>query len=790
MKRILLVIGILASGMVAAMAQTTQQREVAPFDMGSDGSGPAPMAVDPQQPDAVVAETPEQLPFFRYIVPADSMRVEGENIDRAWSIYLTDAQANSPAKLNIGYQNSIFLAPEFSNLTVSINNIQIAQPPLNSSERVTDHRYEIPAGVLKPGYNLISFRLKQRHRTDCGLTSTYDLWTDIDPERTFLVFSDPDAALLSRTEDIRAVGVDDMGRTQFHIVAPGLSDPITADPLIELAQGLALLADMPNTYFTYSRGEPAMFKSGVLPVYVGTSAELKPLLGDALPEIGTNQSARFISTNALGQSVLVLVAPSWQRIGPLVDGITRPAARSASVKDQAYSTHSWRKQDTQLLTGKRTLTFEQLGIPSQEFSGRVFRAEFAIGLPADFYADAYGEARLLLDAAYGPKVLPGSRLHIFVNDQLASTWPISTVNGAVLRRTPITFTMRHLRPGVNKIVLEAALLTKEDAECLPGTTSDEEARFAIFDTSEFDMPNFGRVAQVPNLWATSGASFPYSSHEDRIPLFIDSLDPDTYSTASNFVAKLANAARHQIPVDVVQSMSDVGKGDAIFTGSIGLIPTEVLRQTQISQTSRSVWTQQVGGEANYDQAPETTIEQWDEAVTAGWYNWIFEVEKYLKRNYDLSFDTLRFLPRPDEDYLPPNSISMMIAQEPSPDDDGAWTLITAPTHDNLSNGMQALTKRQHWDAVQGRITTYNRNTGVIDNEPMGATIFIFDTPFSIRNIRLVLTNWFSTNTMSFSAGSGRRDRASGCRDQGDDDLFRPLRRLTRFKPIAPGAAAQ
>ena len=65
MKRILLVIGILASGMVAAMAQTTQQREVAPFDMGSDGSGPPPMAVDPQQPDAVVAETPEQLPYFR-----------------------------------------------------------------------------------------------------------------------------------------------------------------------------------------------------------------------------------------------------------------------------------------------------------------------------------------------------------------------------------------------------------------------------------------------------------------------------------------------------------------------------------------------------------------------------------------------------------------------------------------------------------------------------------------------------------------------------------------------------
>ncbi|TNB49209.1 cellulose biosynthesis cyclic di-GMP-binding regulatory protein BcsB [Martelella lutilitoris] len=754
MRRILLFVVFLLLGPVVAAAQTAPGAAV-PFDMGSDGSGPPPQAVDPATPQPTTAtpatpQTTERLPFFRYVIPADEMRIEGENVERSWSMYLTEEQARSAAKFNIGYQNSIFVAPEYSRLTISFNNVEVATPPLSSSERKSDMRFDVPDGVLKPGYNIVSFKVKQRHRTDCDLESTYDLWTDIDPERTFLMFDNPDAGLMSTTDDIRAVGVDALGRTQFHIVAPGLSDTIAADPLLELAQGLALLADMPNTYFTYSKTEPVKFASGVLPVYVGTPAELRPLLGDALPDIGTTQSARFVSTNALGQSVLVLVAPSWQRIGPLIDGITAPAARSAAQKDEAYSTHSWRKQDTQLLTGHRTLTFEQLGIPTQEFSGRVFRAEFAIGLPADFYADAYGEARLLLDAAYGPIVLPGSRLHVFVNDQLAATWPISTVNGAVLRRTPVRFTMRHMRPGVNKIVLEAALLTKEDAACLPGQTADDTPRFAVFDTSEFEMPNFGRVAQVPNLWGTSGTGFPYSRHEDRIPLYMDSLNSDTMSAASDFVAKLTNAARHQIPVDVVHSIDDVGDGDAIFLGAIGTLPAQALRETKVSQTSRSVWTQQVGGEANYNEAPETTIEEWDEAVTAGWYNWIFEVEKYLKRNYDLSFETLRFLPRPDTDYLPPNSISMIVAQEPSPNDDGAWTMIAAPTHENLENGMMALTKRQHWDAVQGRITTYNRNTGVIDNIGIGATVFIFDTPFSINNVRLVLTNWFSTNTMSFS----------------------------------------
>ena len=753
MKTSLLFMAFLLAGMPLASAQTGAPSSVAPFSMGADGSGPLPRAPSaPQNPGNVEPVTPavETLPFFRYIVPADQMRLEGENVERAWSVYLTEAQAKSVTHFNIGYQNSIFVAPEYSELKIAFNNVEIATPLLDSSERKSDLRFDVPEGVLKAGYNQFSIRIKQRHRTDCDLDSTYDLWTDIDPARTFLMFDDPATSELSTIADIRAIGVDAQGRTQFHIVAPALSDQIAADPQLELAQGLALLSDMPNTYFTYSKSEPVKFGSGVLPVYVDTPDELRPLLGDALPDIGTSQSARFVGTNALGQSVLVLVAPSWQRIGPLIDGITTPAARSAAAKDEAYSTHSWRKQDTQLLTGHKRLTFEQLGIPTQEFSGRSFRAEFTIGLPADFYADAYGEARLLLDAAYGQMVLPGSRLHVFVNDQLAATWPISTVNGAVLRRTPVRFTMRHMKPGVNKIVLEAALLTREDAACLPGATSDDTARFAVFDTSEFEMPNFGRVAQVPDLWATGGTGFPYSRHSDRIPLYIDNLSADTLTTASDFVAKLSNAARQQIPVDIVHSTEDIGEGDAIFVGSIGQVPTEALRETKISQTSRSVWTQQVGGEANYNEAPETTIEQWDEQVTAGWYNWIFEVEKYLKRNYDLSFETLRFLPRPDTEYLPPNSVSMIIAQEPSPDGDGAWTLISAPSSENLSNGMTALMKRQHWDAVQGRITTYNRNTGVIDNIAMGATDFIFDTPFSIANLRLVATNWFSTNTMSFS----------------------------------------
>ena len=49
------------------------------------------------------------------------------------------------------------------------------------------------------------------------------------------------------------------------------------------------------------------------------------------------------------------------------------------------------------MPGER-LTLAQLGIATEEFSGRRFRSQFYIGLPGDFYSDAYGAATLYLDA--------------------------------------------------------------------------------------------------------------------------------------------------------------------------------------------------------------------------------------------------------------------------------------------------------------------------------------------------------------------------------------------------------
>ena len=218
------------------------------------------------------------VPFQRYILPEGSLGLTGEFEDRLWSVYLTAQQAASGAKLNLGYQNSIFVAPETSRLTVEVNNTKIAEEAIRSPESVSDLSLDLPKDLLKPGSNLIRLRSSQRHRTDCDVQSTYELWSNVDAEKTFLSFTGNDPVSMQSLDDIKAIGVDEGGLTRFNFVVPALKQPVSTIPLMRLSQGLAVLADMPNQSFSFETSKLTPSGPGEMTVLVGTSAELSPLL--------------------------------------------------------------------------------------------------------------------------------------------------------------------------------------------------------------------------------------------------------------------------------------------------------------------------------------------------------------------------------------------------------------------------------------------------------------------------------------------------------------------------------
>ena len=707
-------------------------------------------AVPAQTPPQTAPKVQQATPAFRrYVVPYAKLRLEGENDRKSWSIYLTPEQAAAPAKFNFSYQNAVVVAPEASQLTVLLNDRVVHQQQIGSSDNPSDVNFDIPHGLLQPGANLLTFEATQRHRTDCDIPSTYELWSDVDPGKTYLTFAGREAEKLSTTDAIRAIGVDEVGKTQFNVVVPALAQPGTTKPILRLAQGLSLLAGMPNEVFSFGTDALPPSGPGKMTVIVGTPAELQPVF--AVPSSAQNGAlATFATDPRSGQQLLLISGPSWQAISSAIDMVVSPTDRDPNTRRDLLVTQRWTAPDAPIVYSGTSLSFEQLGVRTTEFSGRRFHTSFNVAIPSDFYANAYGEATILLDAAYAKDVKPGSHIDIYVNGSIATTKPITATGGGIFRQLPIRITMRHFKPGLNTVTLETLLLAGEDSTCTPAATSNTTPRFALFDTSQFRVPDFARVAQRPNLAAFAGTGYPYNRDSESTALFIDRIDADMLSTTATLLGQMALVAGHPITFEPTASPGAVGSRNAIFIGSISQLPSTILSQLNIAATSQVAWRPATPGQG-VAQDSSVTIADWRSRISGGLLQGQLDrFQQWMHRNFDISLSSLRFIPGSEQVFTPSNANTFLIAQEANPTNDATWTMVTAPSAADLRAGVEAMTSQSNWPQIDGHITIYSGKTGKIDTVPVSRFDFVMTQPWSLTNYRLIAANWLSSNILSYA----------------------------------------
>lgn len=763
---------ILLLGMAAlAHAQT------APFDMSPERGGSQPAAPGPAMPSVQPSPPPTQQSSpagpaprdagpsrqtegpgasaaRRFIVPGRQLVLGGETDRRSWTVNLTPEQAETGAKLHLGYQNSIVVAPELSSLTVTINDRQVIEQPISSANGVTGLQAAIPPGLLRSGPNLITIGTAMRHRTDCTISSTYELWTEIDRSRSFLAFPSGDVARLRRVDDIAAIGSDEKGVTQFTIVAPAADLALSTGPIIRLAEGLARMANMPNQSVTIVSKPGQASGPGRLTIAVGTPAELSSVMQDPPAGASVSSVAAFVDDARLGQSALVLSGPTWDVISAAIETIVKPVDRPTGTTRTTLTTSAWRAPDTRLFTAAGKATLGELGALTQEFSGRRFRTDFAVGIPSDFYANAYGEATILLDAAYSRDVLPGSHIDVYVNGNIASTLPITQAGGGIFRHFPVNVTLRHFRPGANVIALEAVLLTSADAICAPGATGLDAPRFALFDTSEFRMPDFARIGRRPDLAGISGTGFPYSRSPTPVPLLLERGSLPALSAAATLLARMSVVAGRLIPVDLTHTPAAAIDRDAIFVGTIDSLQPQLLGDLGLAPEARTVWGNAPTGIDPASDKAETrqVFDRWREQLSdGGWRGRISVFEDWLSRNFDITPDALQLTPRKNPAFMPGNDIRLVMAQELSPTGNGTWTTLTAPTDEALADGMAALAASDAWSLISGQVTTYREAEPRIGNVGVGQFQFVETQPATLANYRLIVANWLSANALSYAA---------------------------------------
>ncbi|WP_320197695.1 cellulose biosynthesis cyclic di-GMP-binding regulatory protein BcsB [Agrobacterium sp. rho-13.3] len=715
-------------------------------------TAPAPtMASPPVTPTKVAAPSPSgnSDDRRRYILPFSDLSLTGEMDQRQWTLYLTSEQAKAAVSLNIGYQNAIVVAPESSNIEVTVNNVPLERKSVSSPDSEGNVSMAIPPGALQAGANVLSLGVQQRHRTDCTVQSTYDLWTDITPASTYIGFNADVASRFDTIDDIEATGPDVVGLTSIEIIAPGLANPVSAQPLLKLAQALALRTQMPNQRISFNTRLPSQRKPGTLIVLAGTSREIAAATQSVPPEALAGSYAGFENNIINGVSALIVSGPTPQAMQLAIDSLSASMERPTGGVRAALSTKAWHTPDAPLVMSDRRIPLSSFGVKSSEFSGRRFRTEFTIGAPADFYASAYGEATLLLDAAYSNEILPGSHIDVYVNGNIASTVPISNRGGGIFRHLPINVTLRHFVPGVNTIAIEGVLVTEADKACLPGAPASQTPRFALFDTTELHVPNYAMIGRAPDLAATNGVGQPYRASEQPAAVWLERVDADTMSAAATLLGRLALAGGHPVPVELVASTAAVGDRNALFVGTLSQMPQTLVNQFNLAPASQVAWKEGEGAvsPAQTDQL----FDDWRQRVDGGvWQGQVSSFEEWMKRNFDISSDTLRFLPGAEQIYTPPGNVSFMLAQGMSPGGEGVWTMATAPTSADLRTGMAAMAEHKRWTKLAGRVATYDATADKVETVAAEQPSFIVTRPFSFSNWRLIAANWLSTNTLSYS----------------------------------------
>ena len=298
------------------------------------------------------------------------------------------------------------------------------------------------------------------------------------------------------------------------------------------------------------------------------------------------------------------------------------------------------------MEGGSALTLRDLGVSSQEFSGRLFRTGFDLLMPPDFYAADYGKMTLHIDAGYAAGLAKGSQLLVRVNDKDAASLPLPNPDGDVFRDRPVTVPLSHLRPGFNHVQIEAQVPTTADKQCDAAATIAGQRRFVLLDDTTLELPSIARIAHLPSLAVTAASGFPYTRAQSGV-LYLPHPDAATVAAAATFLSRLSGAAGAPLGLEVLVGKPPSDGRPAIVIGGFKDIPPGILQAAGLNAAAmRDTWAnveasaaavlrlRQVRGSGRPAIEPllerhdgATLFRQWSDDVSAG--HWRFDPVKMV-----------------------------------------------------------------------------------------------------------------------------------------------------------------
>ena len=442
------------------------------------------------------------------------------------SIAVSAREQVQAATLHLVVSNSISLLTDRSQLAVRVNGRTIAQLQLSSRQPEAAADIRVPAELLRPGYNTLTFAVAQHSTENCEDPDAPELWTEIDTSASTLQLQ---TELKPLTPTLADLG-DLIDPRQWYARPVDIVSAAHPDSDGQLANG-SLLAQGIALRLRYL--EPTL---RVLDAQRGTGAgvlpglALAPLAGADVLLIGTRDALRGeldpqivarIQTGFLGiypkprdpqHFVLVISGRDDSEVNRAARAFAHRELRLPHRDEMLIGeldepdTVAWSANGT--VSGTAPHTFRQLGFTSRTLFPTE-RAEMDVRLPADIYAPEDARVTLYLNFTEGAKMREDSVLNIFLNGRFEQVVALDQQQGAVMRRYRVDIPLRDFRTGANTLSLQPVLVPLVTDHCTLRSTGN--LVLTLFDDSTLTLPPASHFTTLPDLKRLADSGFPTRS---------------------------------------------------------------------------------------------------------------------------------------------------------------------------------------------------------------------------------------------------------------------------------------
>lgn len=633
------------------------------------------------------------------------MRIAGESATQTVTVPISPREAVRSVMLHLVATNSVSLLNQRSQLVVRMDDRTIAQFPLSPLQPELSADIQVPAALLRAGYNNLSFSVAQHATNECEEKDSPELWTEIDTSNSTLKIDTELKPLTQSSLTLADIAdlIDPRQSSPSPLAIVMASHPKSDAQIASgglLAQGIALRLRYLNAKLNVKDAQ-AGTGVGILP-----GLSLSPVSGADVVLVGTRDllkpyvDAKIVS-RIDGAFLAIYPKPDDPRHFVLIVSGRNDDELNLAAKTFAHAEIPLPNKsdmivrgfpDVQLsdhigsktLQGTGAFTFRDLGFNSTTL-GAGDSADLKVRLAGDVYASEDANVQLTLNFAEGAKMRSDSVLNVYLNGQFERALALDQEQGAVVNHYHMPIPLRHFRPGDNTITLRPVLIPLITDRCTLRQSGNLQLSF--FDNSSVRLPTVSHFATMPDLQRLATTGFPYVANGSGAGLAVQikSLDNDTLAAAWSLVGKLAQDIGQPLTDAQMTAGAALPGRNTIVVGAQGNVPA--------SEFANAPWSP-----GKFMRIPVAGVTSGATAQTGFWRNWFNTADA-----------------QDDEPTNAPHAVGSLVLNGDFPlsrqllvmqyrgDAHTTTTLITAATSADMATGVAKLIDPQYWNNLAGDV---------------------------------------------------------------------------------------